>query len=100
MRGCVLPFGKTQSLRTTEASPTRKQGFAFVVNKFFESAARRSQTFSSWLCSQTSPTRKRGLDFQAKNFEGFDPGSERTLAAWIRHASRTKLVCVAIHGLD
>ena len=21
--------------------------------------------------------------------EGFDPGSERTLAAWIRHASRT-----------
>src|SRR3979411_1699487 len=23
------------------------------------------------------------------NFEGFDPGSERTLAAWIRHASRT-----------
>ena len=22
-------------------------------------------------------------------FEGFDPGSERTLAAWIRHASRT-----------
>jgi len=25
-------------------------------------------------------------------FEGFDPGSERTLAAWIRHASRTGLV--------
>ena len=23
-----------------------------------------------------------------KTFEGFDPGSERTLAAWIRHASR------------
>ena len=23
------------------------------------------------------------------HFEGFDPGSERTLAAWIRHASRT-----------
>ena len=22
-------------------------------------------------------------------FEGFDPGSERTLAAWLRHASRT-----------
>ena len=22
--------------------------------------------------------------------EGFDPGSERTLAAWIRHASRTR----------
>jgi hypothetical protein len=24
-----------------------------------------------------------------KQFEGFDPGSERTLAAWLRHASRT-----------
>ena len=24
--------------------------------------------------------------------EGFDPGSERTLAAWIRHASRTRKV--------
>src|SRR5262249_42488195 len=26
---------------------------------------------------------------KATFFEGFDPGSERTLAAWIRHASRT-----------
>src|SRR3954451_17662356 len=26
---------------------------------------------------------------KANTFEGFDPGSERTLAAWIRHASRT-----------
>ena len=26
----------------------------------------------------------------ANNSEGFDPGSERTLAAWIRHASRTR----------
>ena len=26
---------------------------------------------------------------QGHFFEGFDPGSERTLAAWIRHASRT-----------
>src|SRR5947209_3113351 len=25
----------------------------------------------------------------ANSHEGFDPGSERTLAAWIRHASRT-----------
>ena len=29
---------------------------------------------------------------KANIFEGFDPGSERTLAAWIRHASRTKTV--------
>ena len=29
---------------------------------------------------------------KAKNFEGFDPGSERTLAAWIRHASRTRTI--------
>jgi hypothetical protein len=26
---------------------------------------------------------------QRYKFEGFDPGSERTLAAWLRHASRT-----------
>jgi len=26
---------------------------------------------------------------QVDTIEGFDPGSERTLAAWIRHASRT-----------
>ena len=25
------------------------------------------------------------------NYEGFDLGSERTLAAWIRHASRTRI---------
>ena len=25
--------------------------------------------------------------------EGFDPGSERTLAAWLRHASRTDRSC-------
>ena len=24
------------------------------------------------------------------SIEGFDPGSERTLAAWLRHASRTR----------
>jgi hypothetical protein len=29
-----------------------------------------------------------GLAGGMKHFEGFDPGSERTLAAWIRHASR------------
>ena len=28
-----------------------------------------------------------GLNFF---YEGFDPGSERMLAAWIRHASRTR----------
>ncbi len=31
--------------------------------------------------------------------EGFDPGSERTLAAWIRHASRARTVVLAtVHG--
>ena len=29
-----------------------------------------------------------------KNFGEFDPGSERTLAAWIRHASRTRTLSV------
>ena len=27
-----------------------------------------------------------------KKTEEFDPGSERTLAAWLRHASRTELL--------
>ena len=36
---------------------------------------------------------------EAPNFNGeFDSGSERTLAAWIRHASRTGLFRVAILG--
>ena len=39
------------------------------------------------------------LRFQSsgkQQIEGFDPGSERTLAAWIRHASRGRLRGVAI----
>ena len=28
----------------------------------------------------------------------FDPGSERTLAAWIRHASRTVQQCTVAQG--
>jgi hypothetical protein len=35
---------------------------------------------------------------EANFFEGFDPGSERTLAAWIRHASRTRTSFVAIQS--
>ena len=31
-------------------------------------------------------------------FGEFDPGSERTLAAWIRHASRTKQQCLVAQG--
>ena len=30
------------------------------------------------------------LSEQITSTEGFDPGSERTVAAWIRHASRTR----------
>src|SRR5438874_11380456 len=43
--------------------------------------------FKRFSCSQ-SPKRKRQV-FRQLFFEGFDSGSERTLAAWIRHASRT-----------
>ncbi len=32
------------------------------------------------------------LDLQSLNYGEFDPGSERTLAAWIRHASRARKV--------
>ena len=62
---------------------------------FLSHVVSRPQTF---LCSQTSfrsPKRKQGIRFrgQANFFEGFDSGSERTLAAWIRHASRTNPHC-------
>src|SRR5207237_3610872 len=40
--------------------------------------------------NQTDPPGK-GPTGMKTFFEGFDPGSERTLAAWIRHASRTNL---------
>ncbi len=36
--------------------------------------------------------------FKQLSFEGFDPGSERTLAAWIRHASRTNPRGVTLGG--
>ena len=39
---------------------------------------------------RTSPTGQTSSQSELKIFYGeFDPGSERTLAAWIRHASRT-----------
>jgi hypothetical protein len=40
---------------------------------------------------QPSPKRKPRFGYE-NTLEGFDPGSERTLAAWIRHASRTNPV--------
>jgi hypothetical protein len=38
------------------------------------------------------------LLFTHNHFEGFDPGSERTLAAWIRHASRMNPIWVTGWG--
>ena len=63
-----------------EASPERKRRELFMAGlvKFFE-----SQTDNGRLNSKKAAVRRL-----TKTFEGFDPGSERTLAAWIRHASR------------
>ena len=36
-------------------------------------------------------TRTKVRDMINISIEEFDPGSERTLAAWLRHASRTEL---------
>src|SRR5581483_6211580 len=54
--------------------------------------------------SQIAP-RQRGSNFRFPDkggravFDGeFDSGSERTLAAWIRHASRARFFPVAIQG--
>src|SRR5208337_4178860 len=49
--------------------------------------------FDRWLVCQRCPARSasKGLGSVKRTFfEGFDPGSERTLAAWMRHASRTR----------
>ena len=35
------------------------------------------------------PRKRRAATVSQILFEEFDPGSERTLAAWLRHASRT-----------
>ena len=37
-----------------------------------------------------------GLDAQIFLFGEFDSGSERTLAAWIRHASRARFPCTSL----
>ena len=60
-----------------------------VAIEFFESCYKRRLSDASVGCNPENPTRKQGFLGKHKNFEGFDPGSERTLAAWIRHASRT-----------
>ena len=60
---------------------------------------RRSEAVGAakW-CVERHKTRSRGSDEfvscdQRYPIEEFDPGSERTLAAWLRHASRTSLFC-------
>ena len=64
-----------------KASPTVVIGLSWT--KFFES------------CPKATNEDKLAEPLAAWHkiiFEGFDPGSERTLAAWIRHASRTNPV--------
>ena len=39
---------------------------------------------------KTTSVRDASPDGSMNQTEGFDPGSERTLAAWLRHASRTE----------
>ena len=48
-------------------------------SKFFESMTEQGDL------KPDGVPRLRGIEY---TLEGFDPGSERTLAAWIRHASR------------
>ena len=50
-----------------------------------------------WVCTQTIHSLPLGAtEFL---FGEFDPGSERTLAAWIRHASRTISQEIVAEGL-
>src|SRR6516162_6789702 len=92
MRGCVLPFGKTHTSRAATQ---------VVADEFFESCREATSDFSNWLANRPtavllavscveSALGASAPEGKANTFEGFDPGSERTLAAWIRHASRTR----------
>ena len=54
-----------------------------------EKSPRKTLSHSGKASSNFSRLRSFPWEGEANNFEGFDPGSERTLAAWIRHASRT-----------
>ena len=61
---------------------------AGASTKFFESRKRkRPIKLFKLLVHKPGPL---AVPCKANFFEGFDPGSERTLAAWIRHASRTR----------
>ena len=57
-----------------------------------------SSAQAGFIVSQQTVVFCRKVEATVELFFGeFDSGSERTLAAWIRHASRTGTLGVAIH---
>ena len=76
------------------------RAFRGWVSPIWRDSSSGCKTLAS--CNHNSMSRFQAGDFQTASCsqfgasrvnrtlcEGFDPGSERTLAAWIRHASRT-----------
>src|SRR5689334_19816153 len=96
MRGCGTPYGITQSSHRRPLTPTplpreRGWGEGGQFESFELCRIGDHQTFRVH-----KPAAQRWE--MGTYFEGFDPGSERTLAAWIRHASRTNPIFVAIQS--
>ena len=97
MRGC----GTAEKARHNLATTTQVVDFEFFESCHFW----RPQTHANGPSPKasnaslggedqvSSSTASFGRRLKANFFEGFDPGSERTLAAWIRHASRTNPSC-------
>jgi hypothetical protein len=100
MRGCgslktADAFLANGGLRVVVASSLSRPYEAKQVQTF----GRVFSLVSTGLVSEETSLKGRGsLLFTHNHFEGFDPGSERTLAAWIRHASRMNPIWVTGWG--
>ena len=80
-----------ETCRCREFFESAEQGDIKLFERLFSTRLRDT------LCAPGSVTTV-SQEAEANNFEGFDPGSERTLAAWIRHASRTNPWGLALMG--
>ena len=75
----------------------RKRSLQISSKELVNCVNNKSRTTNSEKLSVSlDKNRDYELRFYICFYGEFDPGSERTLAAWIRHASRTGLYVVAI----
>ena len=60
-----------------------------ILGRIFSALSMRSECVEPFDDSPLRFLAKAGAGESIIKLEEFDPGSERTLAAWLRHASRT-----------